>query len=789
MFRYNLILIYRNFKRFKSSFFINLIGLATGIASVLMIYLWVNDELHIDKFHENDEQLFQVMENRVNANGILTSQTNSGPMGKALKEDMPEVAYSASVVPSGEHILSSGEQDIKGTGQYAGEDYFKMFSYPLLQGNEAQVLIDKNGIVISRDLAFRLFGTSENAMGKAVEIDHDEQFMISGVFENIPSRSSVQFDFVLPYDKFTEGNDWATSWGNTGPQTYLMLKDGADAVQFNAKIADYIKVKNNYSREEMHRTPFIAPYSERYLYGKYENGELVGGRIDYVKLFSVIAIFILAIACINFMNLSTAKASRRIKEVGVKKALGVNRRALIFQYLGESVAMGVLSLLVAVIIVLLLLPQFNHITGKQLTLHINLSLISSCLGIALFTGLIAGSYPAFYLSGFNPVRVLKGKLSNSAGELWTRKGLVVFQFAISIIMIVSVLVVYRQIQFVQSENLGYNKENLIYFSREGKAWEEGNLETFLSEVKNIPGIANASSITHNMQGHNSGTSGIQWPGRDPNDKTEFENIAVNYGMIETLGVQVKEGRTFSRNFSSDSSAIIFNEAAIAFMGLSNPVGKTVELWDQKVHIIGVVKNFHFESLHEKVKPLFFRLDPGDTYLLMARIKVGMEKEALAGLDQLYQDFNPGFPFDYQFLDEQYQALYTAEARVATLSGYFAGIAILISCLGLFGLAAFTAERRQKEIGIRKVLGASVNSIMVLFSKDFILLVLIAILLATPIAWYLTGRWLQNFAYHINMQWWIFPLAGLLAVTIALVAVGFQSMKAALVNPVKSLRSE
>jgi putative ABC transport system permease protein len=788
MFKSYFKITWRNLWKNKTFSFINLLGLAVGMACVLLIYLWVNDELSIDKFHKNDSQLFQVMENRVNAEGILTSETTSGPIAKALKEDMPEVELVASVYRSGEHIFSTGENDIKTTGQYAGEDYFKMFSYPLLQGNKNRILTGRNEVVISQSLAHTLFGNSENLIGKMVKFDHDEQLMVSGVFEDIPRQSSERFDFVLPFDKFTEGQEWTKSWGNTWASTYLMLKEGTDASPFNTKIADYIKVKNNYNREEMHRTAFIARYVDRYLYGKYENGKLAGGRIDYVRLFSIIAIFILVIACINFMNLSTAKASKRMKEVGIKKAMGVNRRALVFQYLGESVMMAMFALLIAVAIVLVLLPQFNHITGKQLVLLADPFFIPSFLAIALCTGLIAGTYPAFYLSGFSTIKVLKGKLSNSIGELWTRKGLVVFQFALSIILIVSVLVVYRQIEFVQSKNLGYTKENIIYFSREGKAAEQGNLATFLSEVKKIPGIINASSTVHNMQGHNSGTSGIQWPGRNPNDQTEFEHVTVNYDLIETLGVEMKEGRTFSRNFGSDTSAIIFNEAAITFMGLDNLIGKTVDLWDRKVRVIGVVKNFNFESLHEKVKPLFFRLAPEETSLFMARVKTGMEKETIDRLRQLYQTFNPGFPFDYQFLDEKYQALYTSEQRVATLSSYFAGIAILISCLGLFGLAAFTAERRQKEIGIRKVLGASVNGVIALLSKDFIQLVLIAIVIAVPISWYVMSKWLQNFAYHIGITWWMFALAGLLAVAIALVAVGTQSVKAALMNPVKSLRS-
>lgn len=786
MFRHNLLVIYRNFKRFKSTFFINLTGLSAGLACSLLIYLWVNDELNVDKFHEKDSQLFQVMENRVQAQGILTAQSTSGSLAETLKSEMPEVEYAISSKLFAA-TLSAGNNDFKSKGRYAGKDIFNMFSYGLEQGDANQVLNDKNAIVISEKLAQNLFHTTQNIIGKSVEFEHEKQFVVSGIFKGTPSNSSEQFDFVVSFEQYKDKYPNSIKWGNSGPDAFVLLKSGADVDQFNKKIANLVKVKSN--GEVTHRTPFVRPYSSGYLHGKYENGLTAGGRIEYVRLFSIIAVFILLIACINFMNLSTAKASGRMKEIGIKKAIGAYRETLIYQYLGESMLMTFLSLFLSVLIVLLFLPQFNEITGKDLTLHYDPKLVFSLLGVVIVTGLISGSYPALYLSGFNPVSVLKGKLNISVGEVWARKGLVVFQFTVSVILIVSVIVVYKQVGFVQSENLGYNKDNIVYFTREGKMGDDAKMETFLSELKNTPGIVNASSIGHDMTGHNSGTFGIWWEGKADDNKTEFENVGVNYEMMQTLGIQMKEGRLFSKDFSADSSKIIFNEAAVKFMGLKDPIGKTVKLWGDDMQIVGVAKDFHFESLHEDVKPLFFRLSQGDTYIIMAKIAAGQEKPVLASMGELYKKYNPGFSLDYKFLDQEYQTQYAAEQRVASLSKYFAGLAILISCLGLFGLAAFTAERRLKEIGIRKVLGSSVFSIVYLLSSDFTKLVIAAVTIALPVSYLITGYWLQSFALHISLEVWYFLGAGAAALCIAWLTVGMQAVKAANVNPLECLKSE
>ncbi|HEY5824198.1 MAG TPA: ABC transporter permease, partial [Cyclobacteriaceae bacterium] len=446
MLRHNLLLIYRNFKRFKSSFFINLIGLSTGLACVLLIYLWVTDELSVDKFNDKDDRLFRAMEHRVKADGIWTSPNTSGPTADALLEDMPEVEAAITTTWPQSYLLSVGDKSLSVNGRYAGADFFKMFSYELIQGNADKVLLDKTSVVISDVLAKKLFNTTENCIGKTIEFQHQFTVQVSGVFKAVAGNASEQFEFVIPFEKFKEGRDFAKSWGSTSFLTLVQLKPGTEIKEFNEKIADLVKVKTE--GKTIHRTLFLTKFSDQYLYGKYENGVLVGGRITYVKLFSLIAVFILLIACINFMNLSTAKASRRIKEVGIKKAIGANRKALVLQYLGESTLMSFLSLLAAILLVDLLLSQFNIITGKQLTLHFSSSMVLVLLSITLFTGLAAGSYPALYLSAFKPATVLKGKLNSSLGELWARKGLVVIQFSLSILFIVSVLVVYKQMEFV-----------------------------------------------------------------------------------------------------------------------------------------------------------------------------------------------------------------------------------------------------------------------------------------------------------------------------------------------------
>ena len=791
MLKHNLLIIFRNFKRSKGTFFINLIGLSTGLACALLIYLWVNDELHVDKFNKNDSRLYQVMENAKLADRITTQPYTPDLMAETMAKEIPEIKYAAAVTPSSwfSFTLSVDEINIKAEGQFANKDFFNIFSFGLLQGNPSQVLTGNNSVVISKELAMKLFRTTKNVVGKTIKwqlLNLSDQAVVTGICNDVPQNSTMQFQFVLSYQAWKDLSKKmgrTMNWDNHAPSTYVLLKKDTNPDLFNKKIAGYLKSKFSNSNV----TLFARHYSDGYLYGKYDNGVRDGGRIEYVKLFSVIALFIILIACINFMNLFTAKASTRMKEVGIKKAIGAERKSLVFQYLSESLIISLISLIFALLFVELLLPHFNIITGKQLSLNFNSGIVLTFLSIAVITGLLSGSYPAFYISGFKSVSTLKGKFNKPGGELWFRKVLVVFQFSLSIIFIAAVLVVYKQIDFIQTKNLGYDRNNVICFDKEGNAAK--NQGTFLSELRKLPGVVDAASANTNLMGSFGNTIGLNWQGKNPKDIIRFESMQVSYNLIKTLDINIKEGRSFSKRFGSDSTAIIFNETAIKIMGLKNPIGKIINLWGVNRQIIGVTKNFNFESLHETIKPLFFILEPDRTMKIMVKLKAGEERKTINNIKNFYNKFNPGYVFDYKFLDKDYQALYKSEERVSVLSKYFAGLAIMISCLGLLGLAAFTAQRRIKEIGIRKVLGSSEFGIIYLLSKDFSKLVIASILIALPLSYLLIKNWLDSFAYRISLSPWYFLSAGIITLLIAWLTVGTQAFKAARINPSQCLRDE
>ena len=778
---------FRNLKKDKLFTLLNVVGLSAGIACTLLIYLWVHDELSYDKFFANNSRIYQVMEHRKNSGSQSLSDESSGMVSDALKVQDGAVEYAAAVAPADwfpKSTLTVGDKNIKASGQYAGKDYFKIFSFKMIAGDRNSALDAKTSIVISEDLAKRLFNTTENVIGKGIKVQHDKVFFVSGVYE-LPLHSSQQFDFVQSFDYLGDVQSWVKTWGNGGPHNFVMLKQGEDVNAFNKRITGLITKHSG----DTARMPFAMRFSDNYLENTFNHGSRVGGRGEYVKLFSLVAIFILVIACINFMNLSTAKASGRMKEVGIKKVVGADRSQLVIQFLSESTLLALFTTILAVGIAWLLLPQFNQLTGKDIHLEFDLSLIFTLIGIALFTGIVSGSYPALYLSKFNPLAILKGKISSSFSDLVARKGLVVFQFTISVVLIVAVLVVYQQIQFIQSTSPGYQKDNIVRFSSEGNL--QGKEETFTAALKNIPGVVNASFTQHNIVGRNFGTGGLSWSG-DINDQTVyFEGFFGGYNFVETLGMKMAAGRPFSKNFGAEASKVLLNETAVKRMNLKDPVGKNIKMFGGNFQIIGIVKDFHFESLHEPVVPAFILLAGGTNpaFKIMVRIKNDHQKETIAQIQHLYESYNPGFPFTYSFLDEAYQKQYETETRVSTLSEYFSMLAILISCLGLFGLVAFTAQKRQKEIGIRKVIGASVNSITFMLTKDFLGLVFIAVLIAFPLSWYLMDRWLSGFAYRINISPLVFLIAIASVILITILTVSFQAIKAALANPVKSLRSE
>lgn len=782
--KYYLRITLRNFFRHKVSSLINLIGLTTGLACAFFIFLWVQDELQVNKFHEKDDRLFRVMEFQTYSNEKFATNSTPGILDKNLKLDFPDIQYAATTTWIGKSLLAHENTYFKENGFHVGEDYFNIFSYPLLAGNPDDVLKDKNSICLSRDIAVKFFGSVENAVGKTMRYEDDRDFIVTGVFENIPSNSTYIFDFVLPMEDYLDRNDWAKQWGNNGPHTYAILSQGSNPDEVTEKISGYIKSKEDDSNVDL----FLKKYSEQYLYGRYTNGVQDGGRIEYVRLFSIIAVFILVIACINFMNLSTARASKRAHEVGVRKAIGADRSMLIRQFIGESILITFVSMVFAYLIVLLLLPQFNIITDKSITLQLTPQLITISLVTVFVTGILAGSYPALYLTHFNPVKVLKGEIKSSVGEIWARKGLVIFQFTITIILIVGVIVIHSQTQYAFTKNLGYDRDNIVFFNQDGAIYDKS--EAFFTELRRIPGVANAAGTSHTMVSQMSNTSGLEWRDKAPDARILFENIRVDEEFQKTMGMELIQGRWFSKDFGTDSTKMVINEAAAKVMGFTaeEAVGENIRLWDEyDLEIVGVLKDFHYQSIHQEVSPAFFWLR--DTWNVAVRLEAGRELATMASIQQLYESFAPGFIFEYEFLDKTYQELYDSEMRVGTLSSYFAGFAIVISCLGLFGLASFTAERRLKEIGIRKVLGASVSNIVMMLSKDFTRLVGISILFALPISYYFMDKWLEGFAYKIELNVWIFASTALISLLIAWLTVSSQALRAANVNPSKCLKDE
>jgi putative ABC transport system permease protein len=791
---------WRNLLKDRQFSLLNLIGLSTGLACAFLILLWISDERSVDNFQKNGDRLYQVMENSpITDGGVSTMEHTPDLLGRALVREVPEIEDAVTIKfpdeddnPKG--ILSVGEASLKARELFVTPNFFTVFSFRLLDGNKDQVFSDKHNVLLSDETAMKLFHSTKDVIGKTIIWDRGSgaskafngKYTVSGIFEAPSSNSSIQFDLLFPHELYVANTSDDINWQSNSPDTYVLLKKGVDVRQLRNKIKDFIKSRYKPGSEDLKWTGtlFLQRFTDKYLHNHYENGEVAGGRIAYVQLFSIIALFILVIACINFMNLATAKASQRIKEVGIKKVIGASRASLIFQFLSESMLMTLGSLVFAILIVFALLPGFRELTGKELRMDLESGLLVALAGIALFTGLLAGSYPALYLSGFRPARALKGRLHAAAGESWIRKGLVIFQFAISMVLIVSVGIVYKQMELIQTRNLGYNKDNIIHFANEGKL--EQNQQAFLAELRAVPGVVSASDMEGDMLGNHSGGGGIDWPGKT--QRIEFSGLYVDYDFMETMGLRMKEGRMFSRKFDSDSSSIIFNETAIAAMRLKDPLGKIVKLWGRRAQIIGVVKDFHYESLYNKVGPFFlgFRKNVSNN---LVKIKAGMEKETLLQVEKLYKTFNPGLPFEYNFLDEDYKELYASEQRVAILSRWFAGIAVIISCLGLFGLATFTAQKRQKEIGIRKIVGASIRQIVILLSTGFLKLVFIAVFVAFPIAWWTMAFWLSTFAYRVQMGPGIFLMAAGVMLFITLLTISFQAIRAAIENPVKSLAAD
>ncbi|MDB5088327.1 MAG: hypothetical protein JWR09_2321 [Mucilaginibacter sp.] len=796
---------WRNIIRHKTHTTINVVGLALGMTCCLFIYLWVQDEQHVDNFHANGNNLYTVYKT-VAANGQVSSSyetpsqyiknnTQTDFVLEDLKTAIPEVKNMAFYMtgyqlPWGHlETLQAGEKKMKLEGSRAGEDFFKMFSYKLAAGNPQSILKDLNGIAISRKLAESFFGSPEKAMGQSLRFENKLNFLVTGVFENLPAKSSLQFDFLLNWEAQKKLLDFAS----TDIKTYIQLSKTADVAKTEAKI-------NSYLQTRMAKVPGVRTqiglqrFGDQYLHNIFANGKPQGGRIEYVKIFNEVAIFILIIACINFMNLATARSVKRAKEVGVRKVAGSTRGNLIAQFFGESLLFSSLAMLLSVLLLYALLPAFNNFTGKQFDFPASqVSFWASLTGLMVITGLIAGSYPALYLSSLKPVSVLKGVLRFTRGAIWFRKGLTVFQFVLSIILLIATIVITRQTNYVQNAHLGYDRENLMYVRVEGNLADKNKYFLFKEQALKMPGIAmvdRSSEAPHAMD-FVVNWDAIKWQGKEKNAVVSIKPASVGFDFVKVMGLKIVQGRDFSPAFPTDSTdAFLVNEEAVKQMGMKNPIGQWVSAWAKKGHIIGVLKDYHTQSLHETILPVMIDIKEDQNFgVFLIRTKPGQTKQALESLAALYKDVNPDYPFSYQFVDEEYKKLYSSELIISQLSIIFATVAIIISCLGLLGLVIFSAEQRIKELGVRKVLGASVNQLVALFAQDFLKLILIAFLIASPLAWFAMNKWMQSFAYKTEISWWIFALSGSISLIIAFVIMSYEAFKAALTNPVKSLRSE
>jgi predicted permease len=713
-----------------------------------------------------------------------------GPLQSALERDSPDVAASTKMTPNRELLLkpAGSNTGTKEEGHYVTANFFDVFQLPVWQGNPKVALADPNKIIITRRLAGRYFG-NESAMGRLIQLDNGTVYTVGAILENLPHTSTLQFDWLA---RFSNPNEpWMMEWGMNSFLTYVRLKPSPlDRLGRIAKAEASMKdIYRRYAKFNNNEQPILQPITDLHLYSDYKNGSVVGGRIEYVRIFGIVALFILLIACINFVNLATARSAVRAKEEGVRKVVGAMRSSLIGQFITESMLTSLLAVLVAIGMAFALLPTFN----AQFTQHLTLNLTDGSLwllvaGLVFVTGFLSGSYPALFLSGLRPIGILKGALRfGTGGGVLFRRGLVVFQFSVSVFLIVGMMVVGRQMNYLRTKNLGLDRENVVYVRLEGELGTK--MDAFRQSVLRLPTVASASLTSHLPINIQSNTTDLHWPGQAEKQLVSVYAMNVGSDFIRTMNINLLSGRDFNANSRADSTNYLINEAAAKLMGESTPVGKEITFWNGKGRVIGLMKDFHLNSMHEAIGPLVLVLNPGNTRYLLVKTRAGQTERVIEGLEQLTRQFNPTFPFTYHFLDEAYEQLYTSEQQTSRLVNLFGLLAIVISCLGLFALAAFTAEQRTKEIGVRKVLGASVGSIVTLLSKDFLKLVLLALVIASPIAWWAMNRWLQDFAYKIDIEWWVFALAGLLAVGIALLTVSFQSIKAALMNPVTSLRSE
>jgi ABC-type antimicrobial peptide transport system permease subunit len=788
MFKNYLLVTLRSLRKNVTYSFINIAGLSIGITCSVLILLWVFDELSFDKFLPKNDRLYQVWINAT-FDGKINSWTSLPlPAYEALKSENSNIKSTCVTDWGGDHLFTVGEKRITKRAFYASPEFLEMFQFPLVKGNAASVLDDPTSIVITEEMAKVFFGDTD-PINQIVRVDNKSDLKVTGVLKNVPKNSSFQFDFLLTWKLNEQNNGWVkdskTNWGNNSFQIFMELNDPANMAAVNSAIKGLIIKKDP---EDYKRELFLHPLLKWRLTSEFDNGKEGEGRMAFVKMFGLIAIFVLVIACINFMNLSTARSERRAREVGIRKSVGSRRHELIFQFIGESLFISLLAFILAILFAQLLLPFYNNLVDKKLFIdYASKEFWLFAAALIFFTGIVSGSYPAFYLSSFQAVKVLKGKVQVGKNASLPRKVLVTLQFGFSIFLIIGTIIIYQQIQHVKSRALGYDQQNLItvdYTEEIGKNFRAIKAELLQSGVVNA--VTKSNSPITEIHSNNF----LGWPGKPETQKVIFATIATEYDYTKTMGIKVLEGRDFSEDFKSDTLAIMVNKAAMDLMQLKNPLGEKLDLWGRKRELIGIVDNVLMGDPFQQARPMFFVLNPEWAGSVTIRLEKTKDLPAsISKVEAVFKKYSPAYPFEYKFADLEFAKKFTDINMTSRLASLFALLAILITGLGLFGLAAFAAEQRTKEIGIRKVMGASVSSLVGLMSKDFSRLVIIAFAVSSPVAWWLLNNHLQQYKYRVEIGWWVFPLTGLIALVFALAIVSTQALRAAHANPAVSLRND
>jgi ABC-type antimicrobial peptide transport system permease subunit len=775
---------WRNLNRNLAFSITNLLGLTIGITCTIFIFLWVRNELTYDKNHDNYKTIYQVIANRDFKNSIFTDRNMVFPLAKALESGYPQIKNAVMTSHLEQHQFNVGDTKLKKRGYYAGGKYFDMFSWKFLKGNAATAITDPTSIVITESTAKALFGNAD-PINKVIRIDNNDVHKVTAVLADQPNNTTQQFDFIIPYNfSNNDVKNAMTRWSGSSWEVYIQTVDNPNIQQVEKYITSVMFQHN----KDKISTYFTFPMSKWHLYSDFKDGKNTGGMIEYVRFFIIIAIIILLIACVNFMNLSTAQSEKRAKEVGIRKTLGSDKKQLVLQFFFESMILVLIAFICAVLCVYLLLPQFNLLVGKQLALSLGEPIFwLGAISIILFTGLISGSYPALYLSSFNPVKVLKGTFVAGKGAIAPRRVLVVFQFIGSILLISATVIVYQQIQHVKDRSIGYNPDNLIMVP-----YTQATDKSF-SAVKNDllkSGLISDVTRTSWMVTEISWRSGPpDWEGRPANANIIFSNMTADVDYAKTMGIKLLQGHDFT-GMPSDTSAVLLNKAAIEAMQLKKPLGMELRYNDKKYTVIGVTDNVVMASPYIPVDPMMVFADHNNSGYINLRLNKDVKpQQAIQLLQGIYAKYSPADIFEYQFIDQEFGKKFLTEVLISRITNIFAGLAIFICCIGLAGLASFTIEKRFKEIGIRKVLGASVQQLLVLISTEFLKLVLIAFVIAVPLTWWVMHNWLQKYTYHINISIWLFAVVGMLILLLTLIVVSLNTAKAALANPVKSLRSE